>query len=352
MTAGVSLLDPLADTRWDDLVQRHSGASVFHSRGWLEALNRTYGYEPSVITTSRGTALENGLVVCRVKGWASGRLVSLPFSDHCEPLVDRPEDLSDILTCLSGEVRTGTWRSVELRPRYVALPGEDDSVVGRSFRVGGRYALHALDLRPALPLIFRRFHPSSTRRVIRRAEREGLTYEAGTSDHLLSSFYRLLRLTRRRHGLPPQPLAWFRNLVACLGERVTIHVASNGGQPIASILTLSFRTTMVYKYGGSDARHHRLGGMPFLFWRAIQAAKEGGIEELDLGRSDLNQPGLIAFKDHLGAKRSTVTYWRYPDARTGHAAQEWAVAAARRMVAHMPDSALGLASRVLYRHMG
>ena len=98
MTAGVSLLDPLADTRWDNLVQRHSGASAFHSRGWLEALNRTYGYEPSVITTSRGTALENGLVVCRVKGWASGRLVSLPFSANSEPMVDRPEDLSDILT--------------------------------------------------------------------------------------------------------------------------------------------------------------------------------------------------------------------------------------------------------------
>ena len=63
--------------------------------------------------------------------------------------------------------------------------------------------------------------------------------------------------------------------------RLAIHLASKDGQPVAGILTLSFKKTMVYKYGGSDAAHHRLGGMPFLFWRAIQGAKAQGIEELD-----------------------------------------------------------------------
>ena len=89
-------------------------------------------------------------------------------------------------------------------------------------------------------------------------------------------------------------------------------MASKDGRPIASILTLSFKKTMVYKYGGSDAAHHPLGGMPFLFWRAIQEAKAQGIEELDLGRSDLDQPGLIAFKDHLGATRSDIDLLHLP----------------------------------------
>ena len=186
---------------------------------------------------------------------------------------------------------------MELRPRRrrAALRSRRSRLWARA---GAEYCLHRLDLRPEITEIFRRFHHSSTQRAIRRAEREGLTYEAGTSDRLLASFYRLLRMTRRRHGLPPQPLAWFRNLVACLGDQVAIHVASKDGRPIASILTLSFKKTMFYKYGGSDAAHHRLGGMPFLFWRVIQDARARGFEELDLGRSDLDQPGLIAFKDH------------------------------------------------------
>src|SRR5688572_17255493 len=45
-TTGVCVLDPLTDDRWPDFLERHPRASVFHSRGWLEALKRTYRYDP------------------------------------------------------------------------------------------------------------------------------------------------------------------------------------------------------------------------------------------------------------------------------------------------------------------
>jgi hypothetical protein len=159
-------------------------------------------------------------------------------------------------------------------------------------------------------------------------------------------------MTRRRHGLPPQPLAWFRNLVACLGDRLTMYVASKDGNPVASIVTMSFGNTVIYKYGASDAGQHKLGAMPFLFWRAIQDAKQAGATELDLGRSDLDQPGLVAFKDHLGATRSTLTYFSDPNARPRVAHSRWLSRAARGVFAHLPDSALDLAGRVLYRRLG
>jgi CelD/BcsL family acetyltransferase involved in cellulose biosynthesis len=345
-------LDPLTDPRWSDLLDRHPAASVFHSPGWLSALRQTYGYEPFVVTTSSGPTLDNGVVVCRVKGWMSRRLVSLPFSDHCDPLVDGSEDLSEMLALLAGDAWTAGWRSVELRPRAFVGQLFDVSAAANGLKPSAEYCLHRIDLRAEATEIFRRFHRSSTQRAIRRAEREGLTYEAGTSDRLLASFYRLLRLTRRRHGLPPQPLAWFRNLVACLGDRVLIHMASKDGQPIASILTLSFKKTIVYKYGGSDASLHHLGGMPFLFWRVIQDAKPRGFVELDLGRSDVDQPGLIAFKEHLGATRSMLTYYRYPERRRDAARGDWMLRAARGVCARLPDATLNLAGRLLYKHLG
>jgi CelD/BcsL family acetyltransferase involved in cellulose biosynthesis len=351
MNVGVSVLDPLADTRWDDLVERHPRASVFHSRGWLEALRRTYGYEPIVLTTTGEGPLDNGLALCRISTWMSRRLVSLPFSDHCDPLVDAPDDLSAMLEFLRGEVEKGHCRSFELRPRRVSLAEAPRAKAG-SLGEGGRYCLHTLDLSRPAERIFAGFHHSSTQRAIRRAEREGLGYEAGRSEPLLASFYRLLRLTRRRHGLPPQPIAWFRNLVACLGDGVTIHVASKDGRPIASILTLSFKKTIVYKYGGSDAGEHRLGAMPFLFWRAIEQAKSQGIEELDLGRSDLDQPGLVAFKDHLGAARTTLTYYRYPAKKRASARTGLMSRAVRRVISNLPDAALDLTGRLLYKHLG
>ena len=85
-------LNPLEHPPWGRFVACHPLSSAFHSTGWLTALQRTYGYEPVVYTIiPASTELENGIVFCRVKSWLSGfRLVSLPFSDHCQPLVDDP----------------------------------------------------------------------------------------------------------------------------------------------------------------------------------------------------------------------------------------------------------------------
>ena len=343
--------DPIGDPEWAALLERHPAASIFHTPGWLSALRQTYGYRPFVVSASSG-ALDGGLVVCQVNSWWKRRLISLPFSDHCDPLVSRQGDLLDIVTFLKDCARQTGASFVELRP----APGGELSFERATERceleADSSYFLHRLHLGAEAADIFQRFHHSSTRRAVRRAERESLTYESGTSNRLLASFYRLLRMTRRRHGLPPQPLAWFRNLIACLGDRVSIHVASKGDQPVASIVTLSFKKTIVYKYGGSDAAHHRLGAVPFLFWKVIQNAKLFGFEQLDLGRSDLEQQGLITFKDHLGAARLPLTYYRYPARQSERLMSRWTSVLARRIFSRLPDPALDAAGRLLYKHLG
>ena len=189
--------------------------------------------------------------------------------------------------------------------------------------------------------------------MIRRAEREALRWETGASEAHLSRFYSLLLLTRRRHQVPPQPIAWFRNLAGCLGDRFLIWLASKGSRPVAGIVLLRHRDTLVYKYGASDARFHSLGAMPFLFWNAIRDAKAKGIRHLDLGRSDSDNAGLMTFKDRLGAERSTLTYLRYPAPLSPVRASPPAhVQMAKRVLAILPDRLLVATGRLLYRHMG
>jgi CelD/BcsL family acetyltransferase involved in cellulose biosynthesis len=343
------LNDPIHDPRWRDLVDRHPSASVFHTPAWLDALQRTYGYQPVVVTTTDGAVIENGIVVCRVRGWLRRRLVSVPFADHCDPLVSDSGETEEMVHGLVATSRERGWGPVEFRPRDAAL----EPLVRRDeLGEGGTYSLHRLDLRPDLQAVFHRFHRSSTQRAIRRAERDGVTYERGSSDELLAAFFRLLRMARRRHGLPPQPLAWFRNLRDSMRERLMLHVARHQGRPIAALLTLSFRNTVVYKYGGSDATHHNLGGMPFLFWQVIQAAHGQGFTELDLGRSNLDQPGLITFKEHLGAVATPLTYYEHPARRHRAPRPTWMPRLAGQVFSRLPDSALDLAGRLIYRHLG
>jgi lipid II:glycine glycyltransferase (peptidoglycan interpeptide bridge formation enzyme) len=199
--------------------------------------------------------------------------------------------------------------------------------------------------------LFHNFHKDCVQRKIRRAEREKLRYEEGTSDHLLEKFYKLLIITRRRQHLPPQPLSWFRRLVTAFGEDLQVRVATKDDLPIASILTLSHKKCMVYKYGCSDARFHRFGGMALLFWNAIKEAKDKGLEQYEMGRSDRTNLGLISFKEHWGAVGTELSYWRYPDNSKG-ATNTWQQKVLHRLTPVVPDFALRLIGETLYRHIG
>ena len=344
----VYTLDPLRDPRWPEFLDRHSSASVFHSRGWLDALRRTYDYEPLVYTTSPpGAKLASGLVFCRIESWLTGRrMVSLPFSDHSEPLVDSEEELHYMLGILRRDLRRENWKHLEIRPlrRLVKSPA--------SFEKSDTFYFHRLDLRPPIETLLRSFHKTSVQAQIRRAEREDLTYEAGRSEELLRKFYHLLLLTCRRKRLPPQPIAWFHHLIGGVAEGLKIHVASKDGRPVASILTLSFKSTLVFKYGCSDPRFNRLGGTHFLLWKAIQEAKQAGLHEFDLGRSDLDTPGLVTFKDRWGSTRSVINYFRCSRSRSPSLGMAWPTRIAKPFFARIPDKLLIAAGETFYRHMG
>jgi lipid II:glycine glycyltransferase (peptidoglycan interpeptide bridge formation enzyme) len=135
-----------------------------------------------------------------------------------------------------------------------------------------------------------------------------------------------------------------------MGTNLQIRVARKSGTPIAAILSLRHRASVTYKYGGSDERFHNVGAMPFLLWRLIEESKETGAETIDLGRSDLDNAGLIRFKDQFGASRRSLDYYRYPESVIGEA--RWGTNTMRHLVSKLPNTVVCAAGRVLYRHMG
>jgi hypothetical protein len=341
-------INPLKDRRWGELVGRHPAGSLFHTCGWLEALWRTYGYQTTALTTSApGESLANGLVYCRVRSWLTGRrLVSVPFSDHCEPLVGDEGDLAKLLEGFRSRVKEGGYQYGEIRP-WMVRAGEDwGGAPGQS------YVAHRLDLSAGAEAVFRGFHKDCVQRKIRRAEREGVLVERGNSAGLVEEFYGLMIQTRRRHGLPPQPLEWFLNLGDCLGEALTVWVARKDGRAAAAIVTGRQGRVMVYKYGASDARMHALGCMPYLLWMAVEDGAKRGMQWLDLGRSDEGQSGLIAFKDHLGAERSVISYWRWPEGGSGVAGAGWGRRVMACVCESLPERWLKGLGSAMYRHLG
>ena len=342
-------IDPLYDPGWQQFTAIHPLATVFHSTAWLNALKQTYGFEAFALTTSPpSAAIESGFVFCRVSSWLTGRrLVSLPFSDHCDLLTSSPDHQIQLLSALIEHCKEAGVKYAELRP-VNSVPTSEEN-----FKKTKEFVLHTLDLRPSIEDLFRSFHKDSVQRKIRRAEREGLSLDEGRSERLLQAFFRLLLITRRRHGLPPPPRTWFRNLIDSFGDQLIIRVANKDGNPIAAVLTLRFRDTLVYKYGASDITFHALGGMHALLWTAIKAAKNQGLRQVDLGRSDIEDQGLITFKDRWGTARSTINYFRYPFKLSGvSSSTAWAGRSGRRLFEWMPNAILSTAGKLLYRHVG
>jgi len=338
--------NPLSDPRWEIFTEKHPQASVFHSTSWLRALQTAYGYEPLGITScAPGAALDNGLIFCRIKSRLTGwRFVSLPFSDHCEALVHNARELDDLLSHMTQYVDSGRWRYVEIRP-ISNQPGSQSALCAQT------YWLHRLDLGRSKQELFCRLQRDSIQRKIRRAERENLRYEEGRSEALLEKFYDLLVLTRRRQYLPPQPLSWFRALASTFGDKLKIRVASKDNLPVASILTMTHKNTLVYKYGCSDARLHRLGGVAFLLWKSIEEAKDLGLEHFDMGRSDSDNLGLVSFKERWGAVRTRLCYWRYPHGPVRDS-ESWKRDLLRRVVPMTPNFVLKSVGKLLYGHIG
>ncbi len=171
---------------------------------------------------------------------------------------------------------------------------------------------HALKLDPDPTALFSRVD-SSTRRAVRKAEQSGLSVEISTSPEAVRTFYHLLCLTRRRHGLPPQPFAFFQAIQRhILAQNQGIVVLARLNQvPVAGAVFFHFGSTALYKFGASDESLQHLRANNLVMWRALAWYGEKGYASLDFGRTSLANEGLRRFKLAWGATERLVEYFKY-----------------------------------------
>lgn len=342
------LIDPIRDDSWQPFIAHHPRGSVFHSRKWLLALRNTYGHKPiAIVERSSTDNIQSAILVCAIDSWITGRrLVSVPFADHCDPLLADSAHLPSLLLTLEETCRFEGYKYAEMRPLSSTF---SESFSESGFVRTASYGHHSIDLHPAIDDLFAMLHTSCVQRKIRRAESVSLEYRTGRDDTTLRHFYRLLLATRRRHGVVTQPFRWFQELAQSFADDLTIHLTLSEGIAVAGIATIRHAGTLLYKYGASDENYHRLGGMPFLFWKAILYGKSLGLKELDLGRSDLSNLGLIKFKERLGGRFRSLAYYRSSVGVVSKNVNRCGEAV-MRVCTQLPDALYCAAGDILYKH--
>lgn len=306
---------PASDVRWLQLINTSHDALPFHHPSWLKTLSACYGYGTFIVALmDRRGRVHAGLPVMEVTGpltaavgsWGAkiGRRkwVALPFTDYCPPLGSDNANLSGVAIALDTARRDKNIRRFDVRAD-LDVPGSRAPVVA---------VRHTLELDPDPELVFRTFNRSQTQRNIRKAEREGVVVlRRGTSIEDLTRVYFDLHLeTRRRQGVPTQPRRFFEHLWREMLEpgHGFLLLASVDGRPIAGGVFLTWKDTVVYKFGASSPRFWSLRPNNLLFWEAIRWSCEQGFRMFDFGRSDLANRGLRNFKDTWGTHESPLRY--------------------------------------------
>jgi CelD/BcsL family acetyltransferase involved in cellulose biosynthesis len=164
-------------------------------------------------------------------------------------------------------------------------------------------------------------------------------------------------LTRKKHGLLPQPWRFFANVHQHMiaSGRGHLLLAEFEGRPIAGDLLLQFRDQMVYKFNASDPAFLHLRPNNLLLWEAIKLSAAQGCRTLDLGRCDEDNEGLRRFKLLWGSEERRLRY--YTHAPGGRAQGGIAASAAGRtllsvIVKYAPPSALSALGAAMYHNFG
>jgi lipid II:glycine glycyltransferase (peptidoglycan interpeptide bridge formation enzyme) len=233
--------------------------------------------------------------------------VSLPFTDLCTTEGITPPEFQRSLQYI-------TQLGIQLQWKYWEYRGGAEIVTQAV--PSTTFLNHRLKLEHSDDHMFARFQ-STTRTALRKAEGAGVQVEIARDIGALKNFYELLCQTRRRHGTPPQPFAFFANLHRHVLQqnRGFIALARKNGQPAAGIFFLQDACMAIYKYAASDVRLQQFRASNLVLWRGIQHLIRRGVTTLDFGRTSMTNSGLQRFKLAWGAEERRLGYLRF-DCRT------------------------------------
>jgi lipid II:glycine glycyltransferase (peptidoglycan interpeptide bridge formation enzyme) len=290
--------------------------------------------------------------------------VSLPFTDYCEPIIEEGRDSVDLFRSITEFGRRRGWKYIEFRGgseffRNLSLRPSAAGPVGGVPHSSSVYVGHTIDLTGGEEKIFANLR-DSTRRNIKKAMGQGVTVKITNSPGAIGEFCRLNRMSRKRHGLPPQPSHFFQRIYDHVIGKNNGHIAlaSHNGQSIAGSVCFHFGGKGIYKYGASDMKFQALRANNLVLWEEIRWLCRNGYESFCFGRTELENEGLQQFKGGWGAAENSIRYFTYDLNRNifvsnnKYRERRTRNILLNRILQRTPIPILNFAGSLLYRHMG
>ena len=341
----LQFINPLDVNNWNESLLYHQEYSFFHTSNWARVLIETYNYSPKYLTEyDSENRISSMIPFMEIISILTGRrAVSLPFSDYCEPICkDNFKEMFDETMKLGQEKQ---WKSIEFRGGNKFFQETEPS----SF-----YYHHTLDLTVGEKNIFTALS-SNNKRNIKKAQRENVKIEFLNTREAADEFYALNCNTRKKHGLPPQPYSFFKNVhkYVLSQDLGFIALASLDKRVIAGAVYFYFGKKALYKFGASDMNFQLVRPNNLLMWEAIRYFIKEGYTEFSFGKTEPENSGLRQFKLGWATEENKLSTYKYslvknkfianPDQTSGFHT---------KIFRKLPIPLLKLVGSLSYRHLG
>ena len=303
----ISIIDPITDIRWLEFISAHHKSNIFHHPNWCSVLKNQYNFNIFIVAcVGANDEIIAGIPFCEIKSiFGKSNWISLPFSDHCQPLFMYVDSISEIEIYLVESFNEGRINSIEIRGEFPT---------SNSFLKKENFLIHTTALNNNLEYLFSTFKKTQIQQPIKKAERDGVSYVISTNIMQLEEFYTLHLKTRKKLGVPIQPKGFFKEIYNNLiqpgfGFTVITYMAS---KPIGAGLFLGFKNVLTYKYSASDPQKLNLRPNHLMLLAAFQEGVKRGFKYFDFGRTEIANEGLRKYKSGWGSIEEPLYYSYYP----------------------------------------
>ena len=289
------------DASVDVWLDGRADATPFHRSAWMRAVSKACGHETHCLAAKDGQGGMVGLLpLHEVRSLLFGRaLVSTGFAVSGGILADDADvvrALADAAWALAGQ---RGCPSLELKGGL--LPEGDAWHVSRESYAGFVRPLAADDDAELLAI------PRKQRAEVRRALGFDLEVRVGRDAADRKDHYRVYSESVRNLGTPVFSRKLFEAVLDGFGDDADILTIRHDGKPVASVLSLYHRGTVMPYWGGGTWDARALRANDLMYYALMRHARGRGCTAFDFGRSKFGT-GAFAFKKNWGFEPASLAY--------------------------------------------
>lgn len=281
-------------------VAQHPQATPFHRPEWMQAISRATGHSYCFALAQDGEGKVRGVLpLHQLHSALFGRaLLSSGFAVGGGILAETPAAARLLANAAIGYAKQHSFPTIELRGGM--LPGgvwQEKTGVYAGF-----VAPLAKDDEAQLLAI-----PRKQRAEVRKGLASDLRVTVGRDLADRTAHYHVYAQSVHNLGTPVFPKALFDAVLDGFGEEADILTVWAGDDPVASVLSLYHRGTVMPYWGGGTSAARWLRANDIMYYALMNHARLRGCHQFDFGRSKLGT-GAFAFKKNWGFVPQPLSY--------------------------------------------